>query len=98
MPDRAAFHTLSPADALSTLKVDAAQGLNDAEVAARRAETGFNELQEEPGVPAWKKFLRQFNNLVVWILIVASVIAGATGDWIDTGAILAIVLLNGVLG
>ena len=44
------------------------------------------------------KFAAQFNQLVVWILIAAAVIAGATGDLIDTAAILAIVLLNGVLG
>ena len=35
---------------------------------------------------------------MVWLLIAAAVVSGALGEWIDTLAILAIVLLNGVLG
>ena len=46
----------------------------------------------------WHRFLGQFLEPVIGILIVASVIAGLMGEWIDTLAILAIVLLNGVLG
>src|SRR5581483_9403758 len=58
----------------------------------------YNELAEEPLIPAWKRFLRQFNELVIWILMVAAIIAGVTGEMIDTVAILGIVLLNGVIG
>ena len=49
-------------------------------------------------MPGWKKFLAQFRELVIWILIVAAIISGALGEWVDALAILAIVLLNGVLG
>ena len=48
-------------------------------------------------VPDWKRFLGQFAELIVWILIVAALIAGALGEWLDATAILAIVFLNGIL-
>jgi len=46
----------------------------------------------------WKKLAGQFSDLVIWILIVAAVIAGVIGEWVDTVAILAIVLLIGMIG
>lgn len=46
----------------------------------------------------WRRFLGQFQDLVIWILIVAAVISGVMGDVVDTVAILAIVLLNGLIG
>jgi Ca2+-transporting ATPase len=63
-----------------------------------RERHGFNELVEAPPVPLWRKFLSQFTDLVIWILIVAALISGLLGEWADTLAILAIVLLNGLLG
>ena len=45
-----------------------------------------------------EEVLSQFNDLVIWILIVAAVISGGMGEWADTAAIAAIVLLNGLLG
>ena len=59
---------------------------------------GPNRLIEKPPVSAWRRFLDQFRDLVIWILIVAAIIAGLLGEWSDTLAILAIVLLNGLLG
>jgi Ca2+-transporting ATPase len=43
-------------------------------------------------------FLSQFTSLIIWVLIGAAVLSRTLGEWIDAGAILAIVLLNGVLG
>jgi len=49
-------------------------------------------------VPLWKKFARQFQNLVIWILLVGAVISGLLGEWPDTIAIAAIVVLNAIIG
>ena len=57
-----------------------------------------NQLQLAPPVPLWKKLLAQFKDLVIWILIIAAIVSGALGEWVDAIAILAIVLLNGVIG
>src|SRR5207245_755452 len=73
-------------------------GLDDARAAAIRARVGRNELDEAPPVPLWKRFAGQFRELVIWVLIGAAVVSGALGEWVDTLAILAIVLLNAVLG
>ncbi len=73
-------------------------GLDDVRVEALRQKFGPNQLAMTEPTPAWKRFLLQFKDLVIWILIVAAVIAGSMGEWVDTMAILAIVLLNGILG
>ncbi|MFN0020863.1 MAG: cation-translocating P-type ATPase [Pirellulaceae bacterium] len=91
-------HALT-ADALATeLKTSLTGGLNDAEVSSRQQQFGPNELREAPPLPMWRRFLGQFQDLVIWILIVAAVISGVMGDITDTVAILAIVLLNGLIG
>ncbi len=78
--------------------MDAKQGLSDSEIGSRRERFGFNQLSESPPEPWWKKLLGQFNDVVVWILLVAALISGVMGEWTDTAAIAAIVLLNAVLG
>ena len=91
-------HALAASEVLLRLESDATRGLSSQEAAARLARYGYNELAAAPPVPMWRKLVAQFKDLVIWILIVAAVISGAMGEWIDTLAILAIVLLNGVLG
>jgi potassium/sodium efflux P-type ATPase len=90
---------------VAALASDAGRGLSDAEVARRRQQHGPNELQEEPPVPKWRKFLAQFQNVLVILLLIATVISlavwwleGAHGVPFEATAILAIVLLNAVLG
>jgi Ca2+-transporting ATPase len=74
------------------------RGLEESDVEARRVEAGPNELVEPPATPRWRRFVGQFLEPVIGILIAAVVVAGLMGEWVDTAAILAIVLLNGVLG
>lgn len=73
---------------------DAEKGLTTAEVAHRLVQYGYNELVEPPASPLWRKFLGQFREPVVWVLMVAAMLSGAIGVWADGLAILAIVLLN----
>ena len=83
---------------VARLGSDAERGLRLDQVAESRTRFGWNELTEAPPTPLWQKLLGQFKDLVIWILIAAAVISGAIGEWPDTVAILAIVLLNGLLG
>ena len=83
---------------LETFGSHAERGLSAPRVAELGARHGPNQLAEAPPVPMWRRFLGQFREPVIGILIVAAVIAGAMGEWVDTLAILAIVLLNGLLG
>ena len=98
MPESRAWYAVSGFDAARELVVDLAHGLTADEVAQRRVQHGWNALAEAPPVPIWKKLVGQFKELVIWILIVAAIIAGVMGEWADTAAILAIVLVNGIIG
>ncbi len=91
-------HHLTISEVLALLEVDPDRGLDASEVEARRARFGPNELAQAVGVSRWRKFFGQFVEPVIGILIAAAIVAGGMGEWIDTVAILAIVLLNGVLG
>ncbi|TVR94459.1 MAG: cation-transporting P-type ATPase, partial [Trueperaceae bacterium] len=96
-PEAQAWHALNVEDALSALESDR-DGLS-AEVAARRLEeVGPNRLPEEPPVPAWRRFLRQFNNLLIYVLLAAAGVTAALADWIETGVILAVVVINAIIG
>jgi Ca2+-transporting ATPase len=93
-----AWHAYPLADVAARLETDPERGLSIAEAERRRAEHGDNSLREKPPESWWWKLLRQFRELVIWILLVAAVIAGAMGDWADTAAIIAIVLVNTIIG
>ncbi len=92
-----AFHTLTVDATLARLE-SSRQGLPSAEARKRLKRFGRNELAQTPPPPRWKAFVAQFRSAVIGLLIVAALISGALGEWIDAAAILAIVLLNGVLG
>lgn len=91
-------HAASADEVVTQLASDARRGLTAAEAQRRRDRHGPNRLAEAPPEPWWLKFLGQFKDLVIWILIGAAAISGFMGEWIDSVAIMAIVILNGVLG
>ena len=73
-------------------------GLSAAEAAARLAAHGPNELQETISRPAWKMLLAQFVEPMILILVAAAILSFFLGDVTEGIAILAIVILFGVLG
>ena len=73
-------------------------GLSHQIATERLAEIGPNELREAPRPPFWKLVLQQFESFLVIMLIVASVISVLLGDYVEGAAIMAIVLLNAVIG
>ncbi len=91
------WHTLSPQEVLEHLRVRD-NGLTSAQAAERMAQYGPNALTEAPRPGFLAMLWDQFNNFIVMLLIVASVISALLGEWIDASAIMLIVLLNAVLG
>ena len=80
-------------------------GLSEAEAARRLGSDGPNELPSEPPVPAWRRLLAQFQDPLVYLLIIAIVVSaiawaleGAHGVPVDALVILAVITLNAVLG
>jgi Ca2+-transporting ATPase len=74
------------------------QGLSAAEAQARLERFGYNELRERPPVPFWRKVLDQLKSFVVILLIAAGIISALLGEGVEAAAIMAIVVLNAVLG
>ncbi len=97
-PQTLAWHAEIPAAVTTALAVDPAQGLTGAEAQARLAQYGPNRLAEKPPRPAWLKFLDQFRNFLVIVLLGAAVMAGVVGDLKDAVVIAVVVLLNATLG
>lgn len=87
------------------LQSDVRRGLSSSEAQARLARDGLNELVTQPAIPAWKHFLAQFQDPLVYLLLaaVATTLAiwllGDGSGWpIDALVILAIMLINALLG
>jgi Ca2+-transporting ATPase len=92
-------------EVLAALGTDAQLGLSEAEARARLKSHSRNELAAEKPVPAWRKFLAQFEDVLVILLIIATLISA--GLWLveresalpyEAIAILAVVLLNAIMG
>ncbi len=83
---------------IANLATDREKGLGTSEARARLARDGANKLAEATPLPWWRNLLEQFNQLVIWILLGATIVSGMLGDWLEAGAIFAIVLLNALLG
>ncbi len=76
LPDSSAYRW-TPADLAAALGTDIARGLSDEEARARLAQYGRNELTAEQPVPGWRRFLEQFQDVLVILLLVATVISAA---------------------
>jgi Ca2+-transporting ATPase len=92
-------HRVEAAAVAADLRVDPTAGLSPEEATRRLAEYGPNELAAAPKVPGWKRFLAQFKDMLILILIGAAVIAFVVSGELKTPmVVIAVVLLNAVLG
>jgi P-type Mg2+ transporter len=86
----------SRAEALSHVK-STEEGLSKSAAAARRRRDGPNVCRDEPRVSVLRDFARRFTNPLVVLLLAASAISGATGQFASFVIIIAMVLLSVVL-
>ena len=92
------FFTQS-SDAVATLLgVNPRHGLDEADVSRRLREYGLNEIQETSGSTLLQKFLNQFADIMIIILLAAAGVSGAMGEINDATVILIIIVLNAVIG
>jgi len=92
-----AWHAM-PTDALLRRLGTDANGLSQAEAAARRARYGANRLPPPPRPSALRRFLAQFWNVLIQALLVAALAALLLGHAIDAAVILAVVVINALIG
>jgi P-type Ca2+ transporter type 2C len=100
------WFAMTPADVEKKLETSIEKGLSGAEAQARLEKYGPNELQGEEKTPRWKVFLQQFQDVLIYILIVAAIISAIMGyvesggetiglDWL---VITIIIILNAIIG
>lgn len=80
------------------LNTDRQEGLSEEKAEERKEKYGLNKLPEGKQTPEWIKFLRQFNDVLIYILIIAAVVTFILGKYIDTAVILLVAIINGVIG
>ncbi|MFP4560953.1 MAG: cation-transporting P-type ATPase [Thiohalorhabdus sp.] len=92
-----AWHARPVEDVLRDLETSP-EGLDSGTARSRLQEHGPNRLPRQESAGPVVRFLRQFHNLFIHILIVAAVGTAFLGKWVDTGVILGVVLVNAVIG
>ena len=96
--DPTPWHALSCDDAAQALNTHADEGLLTSDVNHRLATYGENKLVETASRPLWLKFVDQFKNFLVIVLLFAAGLAGAIGDLKDAALIFIVVFINAGLG
>jgi len=94
---RPSWHIYSEADTLSRLNADEG-GLSGSEAAERLKQSGPNKLPEKKPATFVQIFAQQFVNPLIYILAVAALLAALTGEIKDALFILAVLLINALLG
>jgi Ca2+-transporting ATPase len=92
------WHSLAVEDTLKQLDTKMESGLSSQAAKERLEKVGPNQLQEKPRPSFFILVLNQLKSFVIIILLIASIISALLGDYVEAGAIMAIVVLNAVLG
>jgi magnesium-transporting ATPase (P-type) len=93
----ASWHSQEVQAVIDHLKTSA-EGLTSEEARQRLEKYGPNQLPREAPERLVIRFLRQFNDVLIYVLMSAAVITAFLGEWIDTGVILAVVMINAIIG
>ena len=91
------WHTLNTQEVITSLASDP-QGLTSQEAAQRLENYGLNQLPQAKTAGPVKRFLLQFHNLLIYVLLAAAATTALLGHWIDTGVIAAVVIVNALIG
>ncbi|MCU0733896.1 MAG: cation-transporting P-type ATPase [Methylotetracoccus sp.] len=92
------WHAMESQRVLEALHGEAVHGLAEAEAARRREAFGPNRLTPKKGKAPLLLLLSQFHQPLVYILLVAGTTTVLLGEWVDSGVIFGVVVLNAVIG
>ena len=93
-----AWHTLAVGDVARRLRAETTGGLTNDEAARRLERFGANRLEQASGRSLFAILFSQFKSVLVWLLFGAAGIAIATGEHLEGGAILVVVVVNATIG
>lgn len=91
------WHAFSSEEVLQKLESNLS-GLTNAEVVIRQKEYGLNQLEAYKKESNILRFLRQFHNILIYILLASAVITIVLQEWVDTSVILGVVIINAIVG
>jgi cation-transporting ATPase F len=92
------WHNLEDKDVLEKTSTSLSDGLPSAEVTQRRERFGPNAITQKKGASLFVLFLHQFRQPLIYILIVAGIVTAALQEFVDSGVIFGVVLVNAVIG
>ncbi|MBM1021023.1 cation-transporting P-type ATPase [Enterobacter sp. A11] len=75
-----------------------AEGLSSSEASVRLQQYGENALPQKKGKPAWLRFLAHFNDVLIYVLLVAALLKLFMGQWVDMFVILGVAIVNALIG
>jgi magnesium-transporting ATPase (P-type) len=96
--DSTQWHTMTAEQVEERLRVDPERGLDAAEAAERLGTYGPNRLPQGKKKGPLMRFLAQFNNILIYVLLTAGFIKLMLSLWLDASIIFAVVILNSLLG
>ncbi len=94
---RPSWHSILVEEAVQKIGT-ATSGLTHAEALSRLDKYGPNRLAEAPKSSAFMRFLVQFHNILIYVLLGCAIVTAVLDHWIDTGVILAVVIANAIIG
>jgi cation-transporting P-type ATPase F len=92
------WHHLGISEVSDALQTDFATGLSTAEAHIRLQQFGPNEMTAQQRRGPWMRFLLQFHQPLIYILLASTVIAGLIGEWVDASVIFAVAFINAIIG
>lgn len=92
------YHTHSAQHVADQLATNQDHGLSDEEAAARLARDGPNAIKGAKGLSIWEIFLQQVANALTAVLIAVAAISYSIGDYIEGSVVVAVIVLNIVVG
>lgn len=92
------WHSMSLDNVIEKIHTDTNNGLEDDKAAKRLQKHGKNEIPKGKTRSPWQRLLDQFNNALIYILLIAAVVTAVIQHWIDMWVILAVVIINALIG
>jgi magnesium-transporting ATPase (P-type) len=92
------WHSMEAEEVLKKMESHIDEGLTDKEAKERLEKYGKNEIPKGKKRSWWMRLLLQFHNVLIYVLIAAAVITALMDHWIDTWVILAVVIVNALIG
>ncbi|WP_310410201.1 HAD-IC family P-type ATPase [Chamaesiphon sp. OTE_8_metabat_110] len=92
------WHSLPATEAAQLLDTNLQTGLSIADADRRHAQFGANQLVGKAGKSAWLRFVLQFNQPLLYILLAAGVVTALLEEWVDSSVIFGVTIINAIIG